>query len=192
MPKLPPKPKRAETFLQYVCRRMFGRPDRVANGQSHWPCPQSGSGSFHTRPPKVGCKDRFSCLACRWYGDEFDAVKHALPRSTYPERLEIVGRLRAEYDRSEAYRARLNSDADAPPPDPLPRPARGWWQADDLPDLPAATDAAFRGLTEDEIIRLAEAVGIAKRVGVSDIRSLAYRCWHAVRDALRRDETGDD
>ena len=84
------------TFLRYVCERLLGPPER-RRGEECWACPQCGRHRFHVRPHKPEHKDRWSCWACGWWGDEADLLRHFYPREDYGARLDRLEQLRVEH-----------------------------------------------------------------------------------------------
>ncbi len=84
------------TFLEYVCERLMGPPASSSNG---WSCPrhEDNHPSFNTRPPKQGCKVRFCCFSCGWWGDEFDLLKEFYPGEDYSERRVRMAALRIDF-----------------------------------------------------------------------------------------------
>jgi hypothetical protein len=67
------------TFLEYVCRRMLGRParDSATPGECYWCCPfhVDSSPSFHTLPHRQGKKDYWKCFGCGLWGDEYNLLR---------------------------------------------------------------------------------------------------------------------
>jgi hypothetical protein len=83
-------------FLEYLCEQLYGEPYRQANGMSHWPCPRCESSTFHTMPPKSGCKDRAKCHRCNWLADEYDLlIDHGV--TDFGERRMRIEQFKKEY-----------------------------------------------------------------------------------------------
>jgi len=76
------------TFLQFVCLHFLGRPARDrGRGEWYWDCPKCGGTGFHTRPILEGCKDKFSCWSCGWWGDEYDFLRQMNAEPDYDKLL---------------------------------------------------------------------------------------------------------
>ncbi len=91
------------TFLEYCCERLIGPPAWRSGGRSVWHCPrhEDNHPSFNTRPPRDGCKDRFQCWSCGWWGDEHDLLIELRPELRYPERCRLLAAWRMAFEREQ-------------------------------------------------------------------------------------------
>lgn len=163
------------TFLEYVCERLMGPPDGADGNTPTWPCPKCDHPRWHVRPHQPHYRDRFSCWSCQWWGDEHDLLKHFRPRLDFGERCQLLEGWRKDFAAGRSGR---------PTAAPTFLPGRGSLpEADD----PLSVEDAYRGLTVDEKVALANAVAVkrAKAPGVM-LEALAYYCYHTVKDAVRR------
>jgi len=95
------------TFFEFLCEHLLGPPwDERGGGESYFDCPECGGSRFHTRPQKAGYKDRVSCWACGWWGDEMDLLRHFFPRETYAKRQQRLTSIRDAYEREHGRRER--------------------------------------------------------------------------------------
>ena len=131
-----------------MCEQLIGPPtqDR-GDGESHWECPKCSGDKFHTLPRKDGCKDRFKCWHCDFWGDEADMLKHFHPDDTYDDRLGRLNILRNEYDKLPP--------ANTAKPDVIVRGAAGSTVARQA--HPCAIENSWYDLSDDEISVLMEA-----------------------------------
>jgi ferredoxin len=102
MPKIPRKPQRSMTFLEYLIERHIGPPSYHGANYAKWVCPfhNDHDPSFCTRPHDPRYKDRWTCFGCGNCGDEFDFLRLFHPDENYGDQLERLRQLRAEYEAS--------------------------------------------------------------------------------------------
>jgi hypothetical protein len=112
------------TFLEYIIERKLGEPSSRGGDGTYWPCPHCGSDRFHTMPHRYGCKDRFRCWKCGWWGDEHDFLIETRRGTSYAQRCRLLADLRTEYDRQQAKVKRSAAELESESPSPLRGPGR--------------------------------------------------------------------
>ena len=99
----------AATLLEYVCEQLMGPPVSRSCGRAVWRCPrhEDNHPSFNTLPPKDGCKDRFRCWSCGFWGDVHDLLIEFRPelKGQYPERCRILAEMKADWKRQVSREA---------------------------------------------------------------------------------------
>ncbi len=88
-------------FLDYVCEQVLGPASYYGYDYAVWSCPQHEDlhPSFKTLPRKDGCKDRFKCWSCGFWGDEYDLLKMMYDRENFSDRKRRLEQMREDYNR---------------------------------------------------------------------------------------------
>lgn len=88
------------TFLAFVLSR------HLARQGAYWRCPHCDrrNPSVVCNKPKAGCKDKWRCVQCMAWGDEYDLLRHFHPAKRFPELRFVVAELRREWEAKHASR----------------------------------------------------------------------------------------
>ena len=184
------RPTTDTTFLQYVCERLLGSPERrgVA-GESYWCCPfhNDTHPSFHTLPSKPGYKERWCCFGCGMRGDEADLMREVMPGEGWDRRRARLVEWRQDYDRE--CEAAVSSVI-------LPGTGSGRELQNAQVDHAAklAENAWFDKLTDAErelLIVLKERVGSEVSLDLLARVGRRYREWFVASEAQHRAECRD-
>lgn len=171
------------TFLEFVCRRLIGRPSGSSLCRA-WRCPscQDGKRTLTVRPPKGNYRIRFKCHKCQWWGDEADMMRHFHPTENYPQHRARLDLWHEEYQRDVEAGTLPDAGGPAPAlsfsprsPGTTPPPVNPAMPAEQREALETALDKVRDALSAEERRALVRAARLAAD-GEVPLQLLAEDC----------------